>query len=37
MKPIELTLSGLQSYREQQVIDFETLCENGLFGIFGPT
>lgn len=37
MKPIELTLSGLQSYREQQVIDFEMLCENGLFGIFGPT
>lgn len=37
MKPIELSLSGLQSYREQQVINFEMLCENGLFGIFGPT
>ncbi|MGZ9585008.1 AAA family ATPase [Paenibacillus marinisediminis] len=37
MKPIELTLSGLQSYREEQVIDFDKLCETGLFGIFGPT
>ncbi|OIA99910.1 chromosome segregation protein SMC [Paenibacillus sp. LC231] len=37
MKPILLKLSGLQSYREPQEIDFETLCETGLFGIFGPT
>lgn len=37
MKPISLKLSGLQSYREQQEIDFEALCETGLFGIFGPT
>lgn len=37
MKPIQLILSGLHSYREKQVIDFETLCEAGLFGIFGPT
>lgn len=37
MKPILLKLSGLQSYRSQQEIDFETLCETGLFGIFGPT
>ncbi|WP_411347547.1 AAA family ATPase [Paenibacillus sp. WLX2291] len=37
MKPILLKLSGLQSYREQQEIDFTTLCETGLFGIFGPT
>ncbi|CAM4265052.1 AAA family ATPase [Paenibacillus tarimensis] len=37
MKPIKLTLSGLQSYREQQEIDFERLCEAGVFGIFGPT
>ncbi|MBT2761636.1 AAA family ATPase [Paenibacillus sp. ISL-20] len=37
MKPILLKLSGLQSYRETQEIDFETLCETGLFGIFGPT
>ncbi len=37
MKPIMLKLSGLQSYREQQEIDFTELCETGLFGIFGPT
>ncbi|GAF07024.1 AAA family ATPase [Paenibacillus pini] len=37
MKPITLKLSGLQSYREMQQIDFENLCEMGLFGIFGPT
>ncbi|MFL1674300.1 AAA family ATPase [Paenibacillus dendritiformis] len=37
MKPIELRLAGLQSYREEQRIDFGKLCETGLFGIFGPT
>lgn len=37
MKPILLKLSGLQSYRETQEIDFGALCEMGLFGIFGPT
>ncbi|MCL1631069.1 AAA family ATPase [Sporolactobacillus sp. CPB3-1] len=37
MKPIELTIKGLNSFREEQVIDFETLCADGLFGIFGPT
>lgn len=37
MKPIRLTLAGLQSYREKQEIDFEQLCEGGVFGIFGPT
>ncbi|WP_339792601.1 SMC family ATPase [Paenibacillus sp. FSL R7-0273] len=37
MKPILLKLSGLQSYREQQEIDFASLTETGLFGIFGPT
>lgn len=37
MKPILLRLSGLQSYREQQEIDFASLTETGLFGIFGPT
>lgn len=37
MKPIKLKLSGLQSYRETQEIDFASLCETGLFGIFGPT
>ncbi|WP_054956669.1 AAA family ATPase [Paenibacillus dakarensis] len=37
MKPVLLKLAGLQSYREPQEIDFERLCETGLFGIFGPT
>lgn len=37
MKPISLKLSGLQSYREMQEIDFTVLCDTGLFGIFGPT
>ncbi|MBO8165061.1 MAG: AAA family ATPase [Brevibacillus sp.] len=37
MRPIQLKLAGLHSYREMQVIDFERLCEAGLFGIFGPT
>ncbi|WP_308638846.1 SMC family ATPase [Paenibacillus silvisoli] len=37
MKPILLRLSGLQSYREAQEVDFERLCEAGVFGIFGPT
>lgn len=37
MRPILLEIEGLQSYKEKQVIDFEKLCENGLFGIFGET
>lgn len=37
MKPISLKLAGLHSFREPQVVDFERLCEAGLFGIFGPT
>ena len=37
MKPIWLRLSGLQSYREAQEVDFERLCEAGVFGIFGST
>ncbi len=37
MKPIKLTLSGLNSYIEEQTIDFATLSSRGLFGIFGPT
>ncbi|KWX85361.1 hypothetical protein AMQ83_25300, partial [Paenibacillus riograndensis] len=37
MKPILLKVAGLQSYREQQEIDFGSLTETGLFGIFGPT
>jgi|GEM_PF-109456 len=37
MRPIHLQLSGLQSYRESQEIDFARLCAAGVFGIFGPT
>lgn len=37
MKPVFLSLAGLQSYREKQIIDFSKLCEAGVFGIFGPT
>jgi DNA repair protein SbcC/Rad50 len=37
MKPISLAISGLHSFREKQIIDFETLCAGGVFGIFGPT
>ncbi|WP_068774355.1 AAA family ATPase [Paenibacillus sp. FJAT-26967] len=37
MRPIMLQMSGLQSYRETQEIDFTQLCDAGVFGIFGPT
>lgn len=37
MRPLELKLKGINSYREEQTIDFETLTSQGLFGIFGPT
>lgn len=37
MKPIYLSVAGLQSYREKQEIDFTRLCDAGVFGIFGPT
>lgn len=37
MKPLRLTLAGLQSYREEQSIDFSKMQDCGLFGIFGPT
>lgn len=37
MKPTKLTIEGLNSFSEEQVIDFEILCAEGIFGIFGPT
>lgn len=37
MKPRFLTISGLNSFVEEQTIDFSKLIEKGLFGIFGPT
>ena len=37
MKPIRLKMKGLNSFIEEQVIDFDILTQQGLFGIFGPT
>ena len=37
MRPKLLEIEGLQSFREKQTIDFDSLGETGLFGIFGPT
>ena len=37
MRPIRLEISGLNSYIEKQIIDFEELTSRGLFGIFGKT
>lgn len=37
MRPIELTVKGLHSFRERQTVDFDKLCAGGVFGIFGPT
>ena len=36
MKPMKLTMRGINSYRTEQTIDFEQLTSSGLFGIFGP-
>lgn len=35
MLPLYLSIEGLYSYQEKQEIDFKTLTEAGLFGIFG--
>lgn len=37
MRPIKLTIKGLNSFIEEQTIDFNKLTDRGLFGIFGPT
>lgn len=37
MRPLKLRLKGINSYRTEQEIDFDTLTSQGLFGIFGPT
>lgn len=37
MRPILLKIKGLNSFIEEQLIDFSRLTERGLFGIFGPT
>ena len=35
MIPVKLTLEGIYSYQKRQAIDFTTLTDGGLFGIFG--
>ena len=35
MKPEKLILEGVYSYKNRTEIDFSTLCEADLFGIFG--
>lgn len=37
MRPLQLKIKGLNSFMEEQVIDFEKLTTMGLFGIFGQT
>lgn len=37
MKPIKLKIKGINSFIEEQVVDFEKLAKDGLFGIFGST
>ncbi|MFA9377206.1 MAG: AAA family ATPase, partial [Lachnotalea sp.] len=37
MKPIKLTIKGINSFIEAQEIDFAKLTKQGLFGIFGAT
>lgn len=35
MIPVQLSLEGIYSYQKRQTIDFTTLTDAGLFGIFG--
>lgn len=37
MRPIKLKIKGINSFIEEQVIDFDKLTDRGFFGIFGPT
>lgn len=37
LKPKMLKVSGLNSFLEEQSVEFDKLTERGLFGIFGPT
>lgn len=37
MKPIKLTIEGLNSFVEKQELDFSRLGESSIFGIFGQT
>ncbi|MBK5244571.1 MAG: SMC family ATPase [Eubacteriaceae bacterium] len=37
MKPMLLKIKGINSFIEEQTIDFNELTQGGIFGIFGPT
>lgn len=37
MRPIRLEIEGIQSFTSMQVVDFDLISKNGLFGIFGDT
>ncbi len=37
MKPVLLKIKGLNSFLQEQIIDFTRLSKFGFFGIFGPT
>lgn len=37
MRPIKLRIKGLNSFMDEQIIDFDKLTDRGFFGIFGPT
>lgn len=37
MRPIKLKVKGLNSFIDEQDVNFEELTSRGLFGIFGPT
>ena len=37
MKPLKLEIEGIKSFKEKVEIDFKTLIDRGLFGIFGST
>lgn len=37
MRPLQLTIEGLHSFKSKQIIDFSELTRTGLFGIFGET
>ncbi|HZJ76259.1 MAG TPA: SMC family ATPase, partial [Oscillospiraceae bacterium] len=37
MRPNLLRIKGINSFSDEQIIQFDRLIEKGLFGIFGPT
>ena len=37
MRPVRLKIKGINSFNEEQTIDFEKLTKDGLFGIVGDT